>query len=510
MSISDEPTGESVSGDDIFPDQDELETRVRRPITAKGVALAGARAAVGLVGIGVAAVTIAGSALLPLPTITATPPSSLITPVPTAQQLVCPGAILRLSDDSGAGATVVSAIGRASVSSQATSGVVDSTPVQNSDADSGGSAAAPTVVSTPPGDADSTDRVLLSGAQVQQVDSGDFVGLAAADCGVAGSDVWLAGGSTIVGRTTLLTLANPSEVPATVSIELFSEGGALTAPGTKGIVVPASGQRVLSLAGFAPGVVSPVVHVTSTGGQVLASLQQSIVRGLQPGGVDIIESSALSDDSIIPGVRVTAADEVEALSAGGESFADALTVLRVFAPGEGDVSLTVSLIPEDGAETGDSFALDIDAGRVTDVPIGELATGNYTVRVQSEVPAVSAVRVTSAAGPATDFAWFVPSPTLGDRAQFTVADGPSPVLHLQNPTTADAAVVLTPLDGAAPTTVTVLAGASALVAVDPGRSYDLSGFDELHAAVSLTGGGMVARYSIHPPGVGSSPLRVYR
>lgn len=508
MSIPDEPTGEAVVTDAIFPEQDELETHLRQPMSAKAVALVGARAAIGLVGIAVAGATIAASALLPIPTLTSTAPNQRVIPVPTAQQLVCPGAILRLADESGADATVVSAIGRPAVTSDASAGQVDSTPVEISDADSGRTTAAPIIISTPP--LDSTDRVLLSGAQAEQAASGDFVGLAAADCAVAGSDTWLAGGSTIVGRTTLLTLANPSEVPATVSIELFGENGAIAAPGTNGIIVPASGQRVLSLAGFAPGVVSPVVHVTSTGGQVLASLQHSVVRGLQPGGVDVVESTGLSLDSIIPGVRVTNAEAVEALSGGGESFADTLAVLRVFAPGNGDVSLTVSLIPEDGAETGDSFALDIDAGRVSDVPIGELATGNYTVRVESKVPVLSSVRVTSAAGESTDFAWFVPSPMLTERAQVTVADGPSPMVHLENPTSTDAEVVVTPLDGSSPTSVVVPAGASALVDVDARRGYDLSGFDELYAAVSLAGDGMVARYGIDPPGAGSSPLLVYR
>ena len=39
-----------------------------------------------------------------------------------------------------------------------------------------------------------------------------------------------------------------------------------------GIVVKAGAQRVIPLAGFAPDVAAPVVHVTASGGQVVAFL----------------------------------------------------------------------------------------------------------------------------------------------------------------------------------------------------------------------------------------------
>ena len=320
------------------------------------------------------------------------------------------------------------------------------------------------------------------------------------------------GGATTVGRTTLLTLANPTEVSATVNLELFGENGAITAPGTSGIIVPASGQRVLSLAGFAPGLVSPVVHVISTGGQVLATMQQSILRGLAPGGLDIVGSSASpSTVSIIPGVVVTDQDAVRVLagaSSPSEVRDDFVTVLRLFAPGEGAVPVTVNVIPENGTATGASFSYNLDGGRVADVPIQDLSAGTYTVTVESSVPSIASVRASSAVGESTDFAWFTSAQKLSTQAQFTAAAGPAPVLHLYNPTSVAASISLTPL-GEKSTTVVVPARSSAVLPVKAGASYGLTNFDELYAAVSNSGGGMLARYAVHPPGVGSSPITVY-
>jgi hypothetical protein len=504
--LPDEPTGEAHERDDLFPDETELPSRVRTPVTARGVAIIGARTVAGLVAVGVAVATVAAASLLPLPTVTAKAPAFTVVPVPTAQQLVCPGAILRLADDSGAGATDVSAIGRPTVLSEASGGNVDSVAIQNSEAQTGGGAAAPTVISTPPNQADPSAQLLLSGAQSQQVDAGDFVGLAAAACTRAVGESWLVGGSTTVGRTTLLVLDNPSEVAATVDIELFGAEGAILAPGTRGIIVPPSGQRVLSLAGFQPDVAAPVVHVTSTGGQVSATLQQSIVRGLEPGGVDIVASAPLSSSTIIPGVLLPDVPAAQALRSGGAAFDDVITLLRLFAPGEGTVPVTVSLIPEDGAQTGASFDVELEAGRATEVSLEDVVTGSYTVRIESESPIASAVRATSAVGSTTDFAWYVPAPQLVDEAQLTVAPGMPARLHLANLSATEAVVQLSGVGGVVP--ITVPAGGGTSVALESG-SYTLSGFEQLHAAVTLAGNGLLAHYAVQPPGETSSPLVVY-
>ncbi len=343
---------------------------------------------------------VGASALVPLPSVTSTPASRSIVPVPTAQQLVCAGSVLRLADDQGEGATTPSAItGRPDVSLAASDGPVEATSLADSDAGTGGTDAAPVVISTPPGEAAADVATLISGAQVQQADVGEFVGLAATNCASATGDSWLPAGSTTVGRTTLITLSNPTEVPATVDLELFDATGAVSAPGTNGIVVPPNGQRVLSLAGFVPNVPNPVVHVTSNGGQVVANLQQVTVRGLDPGGVDIVATSAApSLVTAIPGVVIGGLVDVQALLAGGQNFQDLLPAVRLFAPGTGTVNATIAVIPEDGTATGAVITFDFEAGRAVDVPLEDLGEGSYSVVVTASMPTVAGARVSSALG----------------------------------------------------------------------------------------------------------------
>ena len=502
----------SASDDHAWTEDDsELPTPSRRsPLTFRGVAMVGARVVAGTVGIAVAVVTVAAAALLPLPTITPVAPSLVVEPVPTAEQLVCPGAILRLADDIGQGATTASAIGVPTIRYGSSTGSVDSARLEQSDASTGGTAAAPLIISTAPKAADAEERILLSGAQVQESNEGDFVGLTAAACVGVSGDTWLAGGSTAVGRTTLLLLSNPTAVPATVNLELFGEGGAITAPGTSGIVVAARGQRVLSLAGFAPDVESPVVRVRSVGGQVTAQLQQSTVRGLQAGGIDVVSSTlAPSTENVIAGVLVTDSVAVQELQGGGPGFDDLRTVLRLFAPGTGQVSATISVIPEDGVGAGTSFALDFDAGRVTDVPIDELEDGSYTVRIDSDQPMIASARVSSALDEVADFAWASSASPLSATTQLTVAAGPAPLMHLANGLDTEAVVILSSSVGP-DSQVQIAAGATATISLEPGATYVVRDADRLFISITFAGDGLVAHYTAQPSGGGSSAVVVYR
>ena len=101
-----------------------------------------------------------------------------------------------------------------------------------------------------------------------------------------------------------------------------------------GIDVPAGAQRVLSLAGFAPGLVSPVVHVEARGGQVIAFLQQSIVRGLDAVGVDLVDAAPdPATDLTFPGVRVFDSVGVNrALSL--DDWDDVAPIVRIAEPGD--------------------------------------------------------------------------------------------------------------------------------------------------------------------------------
>lgn len=483
--------------------------------------LAGARGAVGLVGVGVAVATVAVATLLPIPVLGTGATSSVVSPVAATQQRICPGPVLRLGDDTGQEATTALSLGRPDVeraSTRGTPALENLTPTGNeSNIPSQRLVLAPAEAGEDPG--------LLAGSQSQYAEAADYVGFVATDCAVPSSESWLVGGSTLTGRTTLLELNNPSKVAALVGISVFSETGSIEAAGTEGILVPAGGQRILSLAGFAPGIASPVVRVVSKGGQVTAQLQESIVRTLEPGGVDLFGATTRpSTVTVIPGIVVADHETIEA-AAGLQGYQDILGVLRVFVPGmpgDGSSSVTVAVISEDGSAPTSEATIMVDTGRVADVPLGDFAAGTYTIVVTTEAPAVAAVRtstVTLGAGAdpeaeptveSTDVAWFVGAPELRDRALVSVAPGPSSVVHLVNTGDADAVVTLEPMAGAgAGNTVTVAAGGAVAVPVTDGQSYTVAGFESLRVSVSYLDDGRLAGFVIHPQERLAQPVTVY-
>ncbi|HWH98333.1 MAG TPA: DUF5719 family protein, partial [Pseudolysinimonas sp.] len=385
--------------------------------------------------------------------------------------------------------------------------------------------------------------VLVAGAQSQDVDAPDFRGLTASSCAEPTGSIWLVGGAMTVGRSTFLLLANPTDVPSRVSLEIFGEEGRVSAPGMSGIDVPANGQRVLSLAGFAPGVVSPIVHVTARGGRVVATLQQSIVRGLDAVGVETIGGGADPVESlVVPGVRIVDTVGVNRASALAD-WQDIGSVIRILVPGDAGGAATVRVVPETPGAVGTSFELELEPGTVTEVPLDSgiveggapdggapdggategtdetseedhahgLEDGVYTVFVDAEVPVVTGVRASTAVdsgvepapdaildAPDSDLAWFAAAPPLDGESLIVVPDGPSPLVSIVNPTTEDVELELTPLSaGAAPSLVAIPAGGALSIAVEPG-AYVVSGAQGLSIAVSFAAPGALASFVLSP------------
>lgn len=525
--------------------------------SARGAILVGARIVAGTVGVVVAAATVAAAGLLPLPTVAHAPVATSVVPVPADQQRVCAGPILRLGSDTGEEATVASSIGTPRVDYAATEGTASATRLQSTDSTTG---ITPTEITLPPAPATVSGGVpVLAASQTQSVDHGDIAGFSAAECREASGDTWLVGGATTTGRTTLITMSNPGEVIANVDLTIYTENGLVTAAGTDGIVVPPGGQRILSLAGFAPDATSPVVRVQSTGSQVVANLQQSIVRTLEPGGVDVIGAAAApAEVTVIPGLVLSTTDAIAAHE-NAAGYGDLAPIIRFFVPGSKAARTEITITPEAGAAKPTVVKMTLAAGTVTETPLGAFPAGSYTVTVRSDVPLVAAGRTSvyggvatsadantppaaefdmvaqgvarlGAAGPGTtavlhqavagsgnvDFAWFASAPAMKKRALVVVGNGPSPRLHLANPTDADATVTVkqsrtsTGEASGADQTVTIPAGGAVTLAASTGISYGLGGFDRLMVSVDYSSDGALAAYTVSPTGPASQPIEVYR
>ncbi|MDR6973277.1 DUF5719 family protein [Leifsonia shinshuensis] len=472
----------------------------------KGLARIGIRAAGGLVGVAVAVVAIGGATLLPLPDFAIGAPSQTVTPVPADQQRVCPGPLLQLAADAGA-ATRPSSVGAPTTTTGSTGAEVR-THTLKADTDSESADEAPLLatVSTPPG---ASAAPLIAGAQLQNAAAQDLAGLAAASCAEPSADTWLAAGSTALGQTSLVLLANPSAVDATVDLAIFSESGPVSAPGATGIVVPAGAQKVVPLAGLAPSAAAPVVHVTTSGGEVVASLQQSYEQGIQPRGAEMAGATgAPGRQQIIPGVTIASMNAVKGAQS-AEGVGVDFPVVRILVPGDKDAQVTVGAVGETGTAAGNSYATTVKAGTVAEVPLNDLKDGSYTVTVNSSVPVVASARTSVIGSKTRDFAWFSSAQPLLKQALTSVPGGYTPTLHVANPGEADRTVTVQSVAaGSKAFTLTVPAEGGAGANLKPG-TYVVTGADGLTASISYAADGRTSSFALAPPGPLAAPITVY-
>lgn len=483
-----------------------------------------------LAGIGGALVTaavVAALCLVPLPSLTLTAPSVEVTPVPATPTKICPGGLVdvigRATDATtfqGFAAPDISTMGATSAPAEA--------PLEAPDNVATDAQLWPQILTGTETVGGTTD--LIAGAQSQLTVAEVISGLALSGCGEASTDQWLVGGSTEVGRTSLLFLNNPLDVDALVSLEIFGENGRVDAPGMSNLVVAPRSQRIISLASFAPEVVEPVVHVTTTGGQVLAAIQQTVTRVLTPSGVELVSPGATpARTQVIPGIALTGQAGQD--SEGGQVTSDLAPAVRVLIPGQTDADVTVTVI----GQTGEPYVIKtkLTAGRTLQLPFLGVPDGIYTAIVTSAVPVVAAARTISSlawpmapetpvpvsaatsskAAPAPtglggDFTWNASSLALTGTALIPVPAGPHPTLTLYN-SGDEAQSVAIALSGTAWKTIDVPARASRTVAVEELSLLSIAESRSLHATVTMRDRGLGSSYPVAPASRLGSQVTVF-
>lgn len=275
--------------------------------------------------------------------------------------------------------------------------------------------ASPTVVGA---EALGNEQASLAANLSYSATDGDLRGLASTQCQPPGNDAWLLGANTSVGRTAVLNVSNASETPATVSLDLYGSEGQIQAPGARGLLVAPGTTRSVNLAGLAPGESQLAVHVRSTGGPVASTIQQSVLRGIAPGGVEYLSPGAApSNLQVMSGVDIQDPAAVKAL-AGKSGFADAIPALQIAVPGSTDAVVQVSLYGANGErKIPNGGVVTVKGGTVSTVNLEGVPAGSYTVRASSDVSFLASARVTrgSKAEEATDFGWSPSSARLGSQ-----------------------------------------------------------------------------------------------
>jgi len=132
----------------------------------------------------------------------------------------------------------------------------------------------------------------------------------------------------------------------------------------------------------------------------------------------------------------------------------------------------------------------VPAGTVADFPLTAFVDGNYTLVVSGDSAVVGAVRVPSLGSAGQiDLAWLPAARQLDDPAIVVVAPGPSPMLHVANPS--EERVEATLSSSAGTTALSLPAGTAVAVPVTA-TQYSLDGAAGLRASVVYLGDGQIA------------------
>lgn len=259
---------------------------------------------------------------------------------------------------------------------------------------------------------------LVSAVRSYRATDGDLAGLAAAACAAPAAETWLTGAVTTPGSTAVLNLVNPTASVAQVRVDLRGADGMIQAPNLSALAVAPGESKSIVLAGYAPNEKALSAKVSSSGGRVNATIQQSTLRGLVPGGLDYLGSAATANNTqVIPGVQLldpklagelgkpaANADAVAELVLAATSAEGATVQVRALGP-NGEVA-----IPGGGEVV-------VASNATARMPLGGLPAGNYTIVVEGD-SAVSAsvkmVRGTKADEP-IDLAWAGAASRLGSE-----------------------------------------------------------------------------------------------
>ncbi|MGO4583056.1 DUF5719 family protein [Arthrobacter sp. 2RAF6] len=329
----------------------------------------------------------------------------------------------------------------------------------------------------------SGQKAAVAGLMSYTASDGDLRGLAAAPCQQPVNDSWLLGANTALGRTAVLNISNASGTPATVNLELFGAHGQIQAPDSRGLLVSPGATRSINLAGLAPNEGQLSVHLRSSGGPVAATIQQSVLRGLTAGGVELITPGAAAADSqVMTGVDIQDPAAVKSL-ADKPGFADVVPALQIAVPGPVDAVVDVRLFGPNGQRAlSGGGAVTAKAGSVTEVPLTGVPAGMYTVSAASDVSFAASSRVTRGlkAEDPVDFAWSPAAVRLGSQHVMAVPQGGTRFLSFGVPT-GRATVSYTPVtsDGKVhkAQTVDIAGGTTAVIGIpDKSDGAAVSGY----------------------------------
>lgn len=312
-------------------------------------------------------------------------------------------------------------------------------------------------------------RPVADAVQTSVTTSGDFRSLALTRCQEPTTDASFLGVSTATGDSSVLVLRNPTQRPATASVQIWTEDGPAPMEGRSQVVVaPGDEERVL-LESVAGGHDAIGVHASVLGAPLSMHVQATERDGLTPGGAEILSPlPSAAVEQVLPGLEVTGPTPTVVLA--NPRGADTTASVEVTGPD--------GLVADAAAEN-----IDVPAGAVVPIPLDSLGEGTYSVSVRSSEPVLAVGRTTAdgpdlpgdTVGAPADFALVTPAAALNTSGLLALPEEGG-VGALTLAATEDASVTVVPIgsDGTAgtPVEVDLAAGATGVV---PGQELAIDG-----------------------------------
>ena len=327
--------------------------------------------------------------------------------------------------------------------------------------------------------------------------SGDLSGLAITPCLPASNTVRLLGASTTLGHTAVLAVTNPSRTPASVSVSVSTAKGVASEGAVQPFTLEADATRTINLAGTARDTDALMVQVVSSGAPISATVSQQILRGVKPGGIDVLQpAGAASTTQLMVGVPLQ--DDAASAAVGrSEDAGDETPQVQIADVSGQGTTATVTARGTDGTARVVAKDVQIGANAVAAVPLKGLPAGSYSIEVKAQDPVIAstrALRGTDVNGP-RDVGYFASGDPLSTDQVVATPDLPGSSLRLFASET-DATLTIAPvaLDGSvgATRTVKVAAGTTQMLDVNSfgkvtGLRIGASGGDAYASIVATAG-----------------------
>lgn len=147
---------------------------------------------------------------------------------------------------------------------------------------------------------------LAAGLELEQVTRGEGGaqrGLAGLRCEAPTTEAWFVGGSTVVGDSTLLVMANPDDTPALVDVTVWTASGAVDPRPGRGLSIAPRSRVAVPLDELAPDKAMLAMHVVVQRGRVAAALRHVRWDGRTPGGVEWVpQALPPATTVVVPGL----------------------------------------------------------------------------------------------------------------------------------------------------------------------------------------------------------------